>query len=92
MVGCRQHGTDLNPRSRQGSDRWAAKLGVPGYQYCLHPRTTGLVYCLRVLRGQRGIDADGGVAGVGFGLLPVLVVCTVFVGAPQAKMATHLFC
>eukprot|EP00667_Euglena_gracilis_P018668 EG_transcript_19852 len=50
-------GTDLNPRSRQGSDRWAAKLGVPGYQYCLHPRTTGLVYCLRVLRGQRGIDA-----------------------------------
>lgn len=43
-------GTDLTPRSKLKSDKFAEDCGLPKYEYCLQPRSTGFVYTLNALR------------------------------------------
>ena len=43
-------GTNLSDNGRRNSAKWAAKQGIKDLQYQLHPRSTGLLYCLQELR------------------------------------------
>ena len=43
-------GTDLTARTRARSDEFAKKNGLPSYEYCLHPRTTGFTYLASLMR------------------------------------------
>lgn len=49
-------GSDLTPRTRQHSDKYAKKNHLACYQYCLHPRTTGFNYIMNAMR-EGGLDA-----------------------------------
>lgn len=42
-------GTDFAKRSKENSDRFAAKNGLPIYNYVLHPRTTGFQHMVTEL-------------------------------------------
>ncbi|KAI9805189.1 MAG: hypothetical protein M1825_001025 [Sarcosagium campestre] len=44
-------GTNLSNNGRNTSARWAEKQGLADFQHELHPRSTGLLYCLQELRG-----------------------------------------
>jgi len=48
-------GTDMDERGKRRSDEFAKKNGLPIYNYVLHPRTTGFVHTLTVLRNH--VDA-----------------------------------
>lgn len=49
-------GGDFTERSKARSDEYADEHHLPRYEYCLHPRTTGLKYVVNALR-ERGLDA-----------------------------------
>ena len=49
-------GRDLTVNSKKISDDYAEKNGLPHYQYCLHPHTTGFTYAMNALR-DGGLDA-----------------------------------
>ncbi|KAI9714813.1 MAG: hypothetical protein M1820_000102 [Bogoriella megaspora] len=44
-------GTNLSSNSREASQKWAEKSGVPDMKHCLLPRATGLQFCLSQLTG-----------------------------------------
>ncbi|KAI9807392.1 MAG: hypothetical protein M1833_000137 [Piccolia ochrophora] len=44
-------GTNLSNNGRRSSAKWAEKQGLADFHHELHPRTTGLLYCLQELRG-----------------------------------------
>lgn len=50
-------GTDLTPDSKQKSDNYASKNGLPKYNYTLHPKTTGFSYLARHLHQAKYLDA-----------------------------------
>jgi lysocardiolipin and lysophospholipid acyltransferase len=82
-------GTDLNPRSKASSDRWAEKNGLPLWDYVLHPRTTGLNYCLEVVRARSGIDAIYDVT-VGYLDGPVVSKLGIIKGQPPREVHIHI--
>jgi hypothetical protein len=49
-------GGDMTKRTKERSDKYADENGLPHYQYCIHPRTTGFVYVMNALRSG-GLDA-----------------------------------
>lgn len=50
-------GTDLTPNSKKRSDEYAAKNGLPEYNYVLHPKTTGFSYLAQQLLHTEYLDA-----------------------------------
>lgn len=50
-------GTDLSPSNLVKSKEFAAKQGLPAYNYVLQPRTKGFVHCLQQLRPGNTIAA-----------------------------------
>ncbi len=46
----------MTRKSKGRSDKYADENGLPCYQYCIHPRTTGFVYVMNALRSG-GLDA-----------------------------------
>ena len=46
----------MTHKSKGRSDKYADENGLPRYQYCIHPRTTGFVYIMNALRSG-GLDA-----------------------------------
>ncbi|KAH0539787.1 lysocardiolipin acyltransferase 1-like [Cotesia glomerata] len=50
-------GTDLTVTSKERSDRFAKKNGLPLYDYTLHPKTTGFSYLARHLQRAGYLDA-----------------------------------
>ena len=50
-------GTDLTPSSKERSDKYASKHGLPKYNYTLHPKTTGFTYLARHLQESNYLDA-----------------------------------
>ena len=46
-------GTDRGERAARISDEFAAKHGLPKYNYVLHPRTTGFNFILNQMRKSR---------------------------------------
>eukprot|EP00731_Ephydatia_muelleri_P027381 Em0019g254a len=49
-------GTDFNAKSKGKSDQYADKNGLPRYEYCLHPHSTGFVHLVQSLR-KEGLEA-----------------------------------
>lgn len=49
-------GTDYEPNSRLSSDRFAAKNGLPPYEYVLHPRVTGTVHFMQELLQGKSLE------------------------------------
>ena len=49
-------GTDFNAKSKGRSVEYADKNGLPHYEYCLHPRSTGFVHLVQSLR-KGGLEA-----------------------------------
>ncbi|XP_022086040.1 lysocardiolipin acyltransferase 1-like [Acanthaster planci] len=49
-------GTNLDAKTKLRSDRFAQKNNLPLYQYCLHPRTTGLIFLTQELRQKNLLD------------------------------------
>ena len=49
-------GGDFTHKSKARSDEYADQNHLPRYEYCLHPRTTGLVYVVNALK-EKGLDA-----------------------------------
>lgn len=49
-------GGDLTPYTRERSNAYAKENGLPCYQYCFHPRTTGFIYAMNALRDGK-LDA-----------------------------------
>lgn len=49
-------GGDITTRTKKISDDYARDHGLPCYNYCLHPRTTGFCYIMNALR-DGGLDA-----------------------------------
>jgi len=49
-------GGDFTPKTKRLSDQYATKNGLPFYNYCFHPRTTGFKYTVNALR-DGGLDA-----------------------------------
>ena len=49
-------GGDMTKKTKTKSDKYADENGLPRYQYCIHPRTTGFVYVMNALRSG-GLDA-----------------------------------
>ena len=49
-------GGDMTKKTKTRSDKYADENGLPRYQYCIHPRTTGFVYVMNALRSG-GLDA-----------------------------------
>ena len=49
-------GTDFNAKSKGKSDQYADKNGLPHYEYCLHPHSTGFVHLVQSLR-KEGLEA-----------------------------------
>lgn len=45
-------GTNLSNNGRKASQKWAAKQGLQDMRHLLLPRTTGLQFCLKELRGS----------------------------------------
>ena len=43
-------GTDLTPEHKIKSDEFADKLDLPHYNYCLHPKSTGFLYTMKLLK------------------------------------------
>lgn len=52
-------GTNFSPSTQEKSNAYAAKQTTFNrpYEYCLHPRTTGFIYLLNVMRSGDMIDA-----------------------------------
>ncbi|XP_043278284.1 lysocardiolipin acyltransferase 1-like [Venturia canescens] len=50
-------GTDLTTSSKEKSDRYATKNGLPLYYYTLHPKTTGFSYLASYLQRASYLDA-----------------------------------
>ena len=46
----------MTKKTKARSDKYADENGLPRYQYCIHPRTTGFVYVMNALRSG-GLDA-----------------------------------
>ena len=46
----------MTKKTKTRSDMYADENGLPRYQYCIHPRTTGFVYVMNALRSG-GLDA-----------------------------------
>lgn len=55
-------GTDLDSKGKAASDRFATKAGLPLYDNVLHPRTTGFVHCVNLLRDKVEVIYDVTVA------------------------------
>ena len=51
-------GTNLASSTRLSSKKWATKNSIPDMQHTLHPRTTGLQFCLQELRQTVGYLYD----------------------------------
>ena len=49
-------GGDLNTRTKTKSHHFADENGLPRYDFCLHPRTTGFLYTVNAMR-DNGLDA-----------------------------------
>ena len=49
-------GGDFTRKSKAKSDEYADENQLPRYEYCLHPRTTGLVHVVNSLK-EKGLDA-----------------------------------
>ena len=49
-------GGDITPKSKAKSDRFADENGLPRYDFCLHPRTTGFLRIVKSLRDE-GLEA-----------------------------------
>eukprot|EP00111_Clytia_hemisphaerica_P008649 TCONS_00025286-protein len=45
-------GTDFDKNGKASSDRFADKMGLPKYDYVMHPRTTGFNYLVQKTRGK----------------------------------------
>lgn len=82
-------GTVLSANTKASSDRWAEKFNLQRYEYVIHPRTTGLVYCLRTLRSFQGLDA---VYDVTMAYLegPVVNKLGLFRGQPPSEVHFHV--
>lgn len=50
-------GTDLTSSSKEKSDRYASKHGLPLYHHTLHPKTTGFSYLASYLQRASYLDA-----------------------------------
>ncbi|CAG9767735.1 unnamed protein product [Ceutorhynchus assimilis] len=50
-------GTDLTPKTKQSSDKFADANGLPKYKHVLHPRCTGFVYLVDEMRKNKCLDA-----------------------------------
>lgn len=50
-------GTDLTANTLSRSNAFAAKSGLPSYEYCLHPRTKGFAHTILVARKVCKFDA-----------------------------------
>ena len=50
-------GTDLTTSSKEKSDRYATKNGLPMYYHTLHPKTTGFSYLASYLKRASYLDA-----------------------------------
>ena len=46
----------MTKKTKARSEKYADENGLPCYQYCIHPRTTGFVYVMNALRSG-GLDA-----------------------------------
>jgi lysocardiolipin and lysophospholipid acyltransferase len=82
-------GTVLSPNGIQSSNKWAVKFGLPSYRHVLHPRTTGLLFCLSTLRQHKGIDA---VYDLTLGYLegPMVSKLGLFKGQPPHEVHVHV--
>ena len=49
-------GTDFREDSKESSNRFAEKHGLPSYDYVLHPRTTGFTYIFDYMRTHNELD------------------------------------
>ena len=49
-------GTDLNPSHKEKGDQYADKMGWSHYNYCLHPKSTGFLHAIKILR-EKNLDA-----------------------------------
>ena len=69
-------GTNLAPSTRLSSKEWAVKNSIPDMQHTLHPRTTGLQFCLQELRQTVGYLYD----------------CTIaYEGVPRGQYAQDIY-
>lgn len=69
-------GTNLAPSTRASSKKWADKNGIDDMQHTLHPRTTGLLFCLQELRRTVGYVYD----------------CTIaYEGVPRGQYAQDIY-
>ncbi|XP_030767808.1 lysocardiolipin acyltransferase 1-like [Sitophilus oryzae] len=50
-------GTDLTAKTKESSDRYAEKNGLPKYKHVLHPRTTGFMYLIEEMQKNKCVDA-----------------------------------
>ncbi|KAF7274012.1 hypothetical protein GWI33_013302 [Rhynchophorus ferrugineus] len=50
-------GTDFTAKTKESSDRYADKNGLPKYKHVLHPRTTGFMYLIDEMRKKKCVDA-----------------------------------
>lgn len=49
-------GTDFQDESREKSRQYAKKLGLPDFDFVLHPRTTGFVSMCEFMRDNNGLE------------------------------------
>eukprot|EP00211_Chloroparvula_japonica_P005342 CAMPEP_0119122180 /NCGR_PEP_ID=MMETSP1310-20130426/2506_1 /TAXON_ID=464262 /ORGANISM="Genus nov. species nov., Strain RCC2339" /LENGTH=360 /DNA_ID=CAMNT_0007111799 /DNA_START=49 /DNA_END=1128 /DNA_ORIENTATION=+ len=55
-------GTDLSPGNKKRGHAYADKMGLPRYEYLLHPRTAGFKHCVQMGRGHLGAVYDATIA------------------------------
>ena len=48
-------GTDLNPSHKEKGDQYADRVGWSRYNYCLHPKSTGFLHTIKILR-EKSLD------------------------------------
>ena len=49
-------GTDLTPSHKEKGDQYADRMGWSHYNYCLHPKSTGFLHAIKILR-EKNLDA-----------------------------------
>ena len=61
-------GTDLDANTKSKSDKYAKKMGLPEYDYVLHPRVTGFTFLVDELRKRKWVIPSGWVTKCDIGL------------------------
>ena len=56
-LGIFPEGTDLHPKSRKQSDKYAEKHHLTKYKYVIHPKSSGFVHVVRLLQQNNHLDA-----------------------------------